>query len=170
MLSILEEAKLKQTVVSVFSDKTSPDSANVGRIVEFDENHVIISAISTDGRWDGYLLRKRSDIYKIEGASPYEQKIMLLNEKRGGTEKNNILQFGQSNGLFNEMLSVAFDKKAVGGFGVEDSEELIYGVVSIVEGMTLTISTINEFGINDGFTVIYKIGRASCRERVLRLV
>lgn len=156
MISTLRAAQKENTILSVFFDRDRPDFANVGRVIACDENYTLLSSISTDGRWDGFLLRRTDNIFKIESESLYEKKIMLLNKKRGNAEGKVKYSFWQGDDLFKDMISLITDAQLITGMALEDSEEIIFGKIINENIDCITISILDEYGFDFGRAIVKK--------------
>lgn len=156
MLSLLKKSHEINAIVSLFFDRAAPGSPVIGKVVCCNEEHIVISAISPIGMWDGYQLRRTQDLFKIEGKGEYEEKIQTLFEKRGGALQQHPLTFSEGDNLIDQVIGFARKDIAVIGLGLEGSEEVLSGFLQPEEDVLLRLSLLNQYGRDDGYACIPK--------------
>ena len=83
MQGILQDCIRTQKVVSLYFDKDNPFSHLTGRILQIRQNEVLIAHISMHGCYDGYILKRIDDLYRVDVDGKYEQKIGRLYSIKG---------------------------------------------------------------------------------------
>ena len=83
MHGILQDCIRTQKVASLYFDKDNPFSHLTGRILQIRQNEVLIAHISMHGCYDGYILKRIDDLYRVDVDGKYEQKIGRLYSIKG---------------------------------------------------------------------------------------
>jgi len=162
MEEILRQAKEERAAVSVYTDREEMDRFSVGYVLGVSEEEVLMALISPLGHYDGYVLYKLDDIYRINECGLYESKIVGLYE--GEAHKHAFFPIDESN-LLGSLL--AFSKQK--GYIVRI--ELIDGNYEDVQGFyddrttnVISILCVSDYGERDGKTYLYvdDVSRITC--------
>ena len=81
MHGILQDCIRTQKVASLYFDKENPFSHLTGRILQIRQNEVLIAHISMHGCYDGYILKRIDDLYRVDVDGKYEQNRAALFNK-----------------------------------------------------------------------------------------
>lgn len=154
MKKMLETIVQQQTIVSIFFDRGNPDSPVVGRVISFDGGNILMSVFSPSGVWDGYLVRKLADLFRIEQGGLYERKIALLAESRGQAESEHSIQVNPAENVQSQLFRLAKTEERIIGVGQVETDVLLYGFVNEVLEKTLSLALLNDYGINDGSSIV----------------
>lgn len=148
----LEEAMQDKRIVSIY---TSDDwsSYSVGYVVSIDDTHICLESITGSGESIGFEIRSLEEITKVETFGKYEKKIEKLANHQGEIIQAVTLP-PPSRGIIHEILKLALQRKCVITVWADDAEESISGYVSSIENDTITIQAVDEFGDNDGISVV----------------
>ncbi|MDR1563850.1 MAG: hypothetical protein LBS74_02725, partial [Oscillospiraceae bacterium] len=130
-------------------------SAVVGFAAQADDEYLIVNEISIHGKYDGYMLRKTENLFRIDYDSYYENSLFKVFNKRNVKHKEipeekstfvNFIQFAKASGFVVSVGIKDYDKNSVTGY--IDSIDL--------EGKTFVIHTITQEkeGGFDGFTAV----------------
>ncbi|BCD88137.1 hypothetical protein PSm6_45440 [Pseudomonas solani] len=148
----LEKAMQDKRIVSIY---TSDDwsSYSVGYVVSIDGTHICLESITGSGESIGFEIRSLEEITKVETSGKYEQKIETLANHQGEVIHPVALP-ALGEGIIHETLALALQRKCVITIWVQGSEDSISGYVSSIENDTITIQAVDEFGDNDGASVV----------------
>lgn len=142
----------KSVIVQCHIDKGNPESFVVGQIVYVDSKWMLMKDISTSGRWNGLALYKRSDLVSVKKKSDYLTRMQILVNHRNRTEPPVPIMFG--NPLIT-LLQYAKETSAVVGLELLSSGHCdIYGFVSSVDHHYISVHQIDEYGHDDGTSLI----------------
>ncbi|WP_165673823.1 hypothetical protein [Metapseudomonas otitidis] len=148
----LEKAMQDKRIVSIY---TSDDwsSYSVGYVISIDSTHICLESITGSGESIGFEIRSLEEIKKVETSGKYEQKIEILANHQGEIIHPVTLP-APGGGIIHETLELAQQRKCVITIWTEGSEDSISGYVSSIENNTITIQAVDEYGDNDGVSVI----------------
>ena len=85
MLEILKEWMESQKFVDIYTSPEKPTKFIYGRILAVNTEHVAIYMLSTDGGFDGVVMRPLSDVYRVDVDNQYEtvmQKLRSLHHEQ----------------------------------------------------------------------------------------
>lgn len=126
--------------------------------MEIFDNEIILNHYLSNGKYDGYIVKQISDIYKIETDSKYVRKIKILSEINKA--KHDQLCRVKESG-FLSLLTYAYETKKVVTIELIDSgDNDATGFVQQIDDKYCTISMLDQYGENDG-TVIFEIRNVS---------
>jgi len=152
--SILEEAKSKNTLVSVYVDSDDWDQYSVGYVDVITDTHIRLRAISKNGESAGFEIRVLSEIFKVEFGGKYEQKLEKLIDNQGKIFKEiSPKQDGSDNLIFSALQQSLNESVVIVVWG-NDPDDSLVGCVEKLEGDSVSIRLINEFGEDDGLSTI----------------
>lgn len=155
MLSRIQEAASAQDFVALYLYKDDPEVFIFGKVVACDENHFILSTLTQNGFWDGYMLRRTGKVFKVERGGRYERKMNVLSRVRATREKDHPLSVAANVDLKRQLLDTAAAGGHVIGLGVEDSDPLVCGAVVGMKDGLLSIALLDEYGGDDGLVVLH---------------
>lgn len=155
----LKKAMQEKRIVSIY---TSDDwsSYSVGYVTRIDSTHICLESITGSGESIGFEIRSLEEITKVETSGKYEQKIEILANHQGEIIHPVTLP-APNRGIIHEILELAMQRKCVITIWTEGSDESISGYVSSFENDTITIQVVDEYGGNDGVSVIPQEGISS---------
>ena len=144
----------KDEIVSVFCNPNDEYSAVVGFVEQVDDDYFILREVHFNGMYDGYVLRKTDEIFRIDYQSHYEHSMKKLYNIN---EQSHLPVTAGDNPLF-ALLCFATERNFVISVGIRDNSE--YSVSGFIdscnfETKVMIIHTINKNnGAFDGFTVV----------------
>ncbi len=139
---------LGSNFVEVYSDEDT-SKFDVGRVLEFDENWLLLQTIDRFGKFDGYMLLKRESIYKLSYNTNYIRALRLSNaadESSPPLERNN---------LFEHVLAKNIKKKNVVSATLVNGDTLL-GILTKATENYLYIEIYMDNGQKDGVTIFLK--------------
>ena len=153
--NILREAKLNNTLVSIYIDSDDWGQYSVGYVDLVTNDYVRLRAISKNGEPAGFEIRPLAEIFKVEFGGKYESKIekifqsheKVFNEiqpKKRSPENNLVVDTIQQS-LTESIVIVIWGK---------DPDDSLVGYVEKLESNLVSIRLINEFGEDDGLSTI----------------
>lgn len=150
---LLREQKKKGKPVSIYTRPEDPLAMDVGTVLGVTNRHVLVTDVSPEGYYRGYVCYELEDIHRVDTAGRYEKSRMKLNALRRQCHPKIEIQ-GKS--LPRGLLKYAKKKKlivSVAQFG--EGEKLITGFVKgVKKGGDLTLRLIDAYG--------EKCGKAVC--------
>ena len=154
IIETLKKLKENNEIVSLYTNFNEPDKFWAGFIGRISDEFLMLNSISSSGRYEGFRINKISDIYKIEFGGKYQGKLkrlyLLQNQKHETV--NNI-----SEDLISDLLIFAREKKLVVTIQTRDSGyDDVIGYVEDMADETIKIKLLDEFGDEDGFSVLNK--------------
>lgn len=154
MLTRLLQAKANNDCISIFFDRSAPNRAIVGLVRFADAQNVVLRSFTRYGRADGFLLKKTSNIIRIESNSDYEIKIMRLYAHRGREAKEPVLN--SADWSLDGLLDHASAHGLIVGLGVEGDDEVRFGLLRNLEADTLQLALLDEYGKPNGLAVFLR--------------
>lgn len=152
---ILDDARKNENVVSIFTNRNSPEKCCVG-FVECHDNGVIIKHITPFGLYDGFYWRRVNDIYRIDIDGKYETdlKRLYLLQKQKHDLSNSLETYTNSLTL---LLNFASETQKIAEICIDESEtqEDIVGTICYDPTVNyLKINRISNLKKKDGTTFI----------------
>ncbi len=136
----------KKELIGIYWDSDDPDRFDLGFIAAMDEDDLVLAAISTDGRYDGYQLIHIQDIFQIEYQSKYIEKITKLHGMR--KRKHKPVEFGDDFVL--SLLKFAKENDLIVNIRVEDCDDSNDGFVLEADEENLKLCIVTSVGKADG--------------------
>ena len=150
-LEIMDQAKLADELVAVYTDLNNTTKFEVGYIVDFDENYYILKRVSPQGEDDGYLLGKTKYIYRVELDTLYLKKMLKLIKYYGITRQKT---FFEHDDLLLSFMKFAYQDKKIMSIELFESENQdIVGYVSKFNSDNCTVMQITESGDSNGYSI-----------------
>ncbi len=149
---ILEEFKTNKKLVSLYTNIENRDAFNVGFILDYDTEFLLLNSISTYGKCDGVLMIYIDEIFRIESDSIYNNKLLkLLNN-----DKLINYQFGKYNSCIEKMFNYAKDNDMIISLSFFDSDNRndVIGKVMSFDNEQVKLSCYDEEGRKDGISII----------------
>lgn len=134
MNKTIEYCQINKMAASFYSNENDPDAHLTGYIEAYNETELLIAHISYYGMYDGYILKRIDDIYRIDFGGKYEEKIKKLYKLKNQRHRDlnisdeyilePLLEFAKKNEL---VVSFELDGYVISGF----VEELREGCVRV---------------------------------------
>ncbi len=177
-LSYLRKSKEENTIVSVYTNANEPDRFSAGVIEVISIEHFIMKHVTLEGLYDGYIIRRFDDIFRIDFNGQYEQRLSLLyrlqNQHHPNFLKNEV---DEDTNLFLAALLAAQESLIVTRVSIDETgdQDDIVGFVQGINDSGIIVSEISFEGLADGESVfmiddIVKMHCDSVEERVLGLL
>lgn len=138
----------KEKILSFYCDIENPQTHLTGYIDSFNSDDLLIRHVTPSGFYDGFILIRRSDLFRIDSQGKYEDKIEFLYKYRGQSHPSfttaddllsSVLDFAQTNSL---VTSIEIPDTILTGFICEHSNEQI------------NVLLIDKYGDHNGNTII----------------
>lgn len=136
-------------IVSIYSNEDSEQFC-VGYILAVNYDYILIQHLSPNGKYDGYVFQKISNIYRVGYDEPYTEKIRKLYDLEH--HKHEDMDVDSTNILV-QFLKRAAERKWV--VAIELNESGLYDVQEFVlesNEKNITIQKIADNGKYDGIT------------------
>jgi hypothetical protein len=152
----------ERDIVLLYTDKEQSQKFSAGIIMEIFDDAVIIGHYLPNGRYDGYIVKRIDDIYRIEDGSKYANKIQVLS-LINGAKHDPLTRINED--AFTTVLYYAYETKRVVTIELFDSgNNDVTGLIERINEGYCTISMLNEYGESDGVSTfaIKNISHLSC--------
>ena len=150
MLNVINHCYTNKKVSSFYYDVNQPLVHLTGYISAFNDVELLIEHISIHGNYDGFILKRIEDIFRIDYNGEYEKKIWnLYRIKKQLHKKINILD---KNDILSSVLDFCIDNKYI--ISLEFDESCISGFVKSYNKNYINLSIVNEYGIINGETIV----------------
>lgn len=158
----LHKLKKEKRIASFYTDEDDTSKFMVGYVMDYNDKYFIVAAISPQGLYDGFVLKKTESIFRINMDSIYEKKILSLSKYHKIIYEE--ISFKEDN-LILGLLSFAKIKNYVVSIELLNSGYYdIQGYVEVVDNDGCKIKQITEYGELDGicFVTLSDITQISC--------
>lgn len=151
LLSQLIDSHRNDRVILIFTNPDATRNFSAGVVSEIFDYEVIINHYLANGNYDGFHVKKISNIYRIETHTKYAKKIEILRQLTNAIHErvDDVKEDG-----FSTMLHYALKHKKVVTIELCDSDNNdVIGFVKQINDPYITISMLDENGEFDGETV-----------------
>ena len=145
----------KNEFLSVFCNPDDQYGVVFGFAAQIDKDHFICNEVSTEGTYDGYVLRKADNIFRIDYGSYYESSLFKVFARENIKHK----EIPDNNNVFVNFIQFAKDSGFVISVGIRDySSNSVTGYIDSIdlEARIFTIHTITQEkeGDFDGYIAV----------------
>jgi len=164
----LKDFKVKEKIVSVYSDPDSMDKFSAGFVSECTEDMVLLKHVSPIGTYDGYAVIRLENISRIDSDGIYERKLELLYSTQKQKHPKRLIRkkVNSETNLFFETLKVAQEKAFLVNVSLDsnNNQESAIGYVKKLDKESLIIQQLSLSGVDDGETIlhVYDIEKMYC--------
>lgn len=148
MLKVIRKCFEKQKVVSFYFDKEDNQVHLTGYIYNYNEDEILIAHITPRGEYDGFILRKVDDLYRIDYDGDYERKIQCLYKIK--KQAHPIIPCNK-NAILYSLLEFANNNDLL--LSLELKNDKVTGLVKKYDNY-IQLKVFNDNGIKDGECVI----------------
>lgn len=150
----LKHAQETKKLVSIYMDSEKTNSFSVGYILNIEDDKLIIAHISPEGFYDGYSGTFISNIFRMDTESQYINKIFQLFHLHANPSFYPFNE-NQETDCFLKLIDFAKKNKLVVSIETYDSGyDDIQGYINSYSPDSISISLLNEFGGENGFSVV----------------
>ncbi|MFT3951146.1 MAG: hypothetical protein QM689_04225 [Oscillospiraceae bacterium] len=152
MFEIIKTCFEKKKIVSVYTRSDRPEMHYVGYISKYNESELLLSHISRNGLYDGFILLRTEMIYRLEFDGPYEKKMETLYRMKA--QRHDELIFDDDEILYplmeyciwkNLVVTMEYDDAfIVSGIPERQNEQFIY------------LRLVSDYGEDNGLSVVTK--------------
>lgn len=150
--SKLNEFCKKHEIVSVFSDENAPTKFCAGFILDISNGYVLIAHITPAGLYDGYIIKKIEDIFKLKSDDEYCVKVIKLYNIQKQTHSK--IPKTTDSPIINLLHYANEHELIVCGELVDSEYDDFQGYVVNISNGYVTIKCIDDFGKENG-TVLF---------------
>jgi len=145
----------KNEILSVYCNPDDKHSAIVGFAKQIDDDYMICNSVTRYGKYDGYLLRKTENIFRVDYGSHYETSLFRVFTHHKQSHK----EIPSNNTVFINYIQFAKDSGFVAYVGIRDHDDgTVSGYIDEIdfdsETFTIHIIAREREGAFDGFTVV----------------
>lgn len=149
--SVLSEAKESGASVSLYTDREDTARFDFGFILGISNDAVLIGSITLYGFYDGYIVRRLGDIYRVEKGDRYGCRLFKLYTLHD--QSHPVLPM--TGDLFRDILFFSWKRHLAVSIELMDSDcDDVQGFVLDVQDVTVMIEQVNDDGEPDGITVV----------------
>ncbi len=152
--SYIEKAAENQLLFAVYSSSDKPSSFEVGRLIEMDEECLMMRTFAETGNADGFLVLRLEDIHRFETKSKYLKAMEKLINLQAEQE---MLLPDLTGSCIDDAFQYAKEAhKIITVCLIDRSSPLITGFVKQLNDDTVALNVIDQYGEPDGEIVFYK--------------
>lgn len=150
MFSVINHCYTDRKISSFYYDMNQPSVHLTGYISAYNDVEILIEHISIHGNYDGFILKRIEDIFRIDYNGEYEKKIEnLYIIKEQSHSKIDILN---KEDILSSVLNFCIDHNHIVSLEFDDS--CISGFVKSYNKDYINLTIVNEYGIINGETII----------------
>lgn len=123
----------------------------VGKVLGWNNDEILIAHISAGGYYDGYVLRPFDGLFQITFEGKYERKIQKLYAEK---KQHHRLAHITNDNLWNSILEFAFREKLV--VSAENGNLSVTGYIEKWDDDVLKLCALDQFGLSDGQAVVFR--------------
>jgi len=148
----LLSAKTSNDPISVYTNKNDTDRFSFGFIQDISEEHVLIESVSPLGFYDGYIIKEKEEIYRIDRMDSYGKKMRKLFSLR--QQSHQIVERKTDNLILNLMYFANENRLVVTIELFNSGSYDLQGHVGVIQDNVVTIEKLDENGASDGSSVV----------------
>lgn len=153
MKNLLDKFKHNREVISIYQSDLAKCWA--GFVYDIDDDYVLLSHITDDGFYGGFILLSIDTITNIEHSTISERKLYKLYELR--KQQPPCIKLSKKDTLLTSVLEYSHNEQAVISIYFDkDDEYTITGVIYDISEEDLCIQIYNKVGAKNGFSHIKK--------------
>jgi hypothetical protein len=151
---IINNSKTNKTLLSIYYDRDKVENFYVGYVAEVYEDSILLYTYDEYGVYDGYLLVRLVEIFKIGKESIYLNKLSFLISQNKHVEEEQILNFKEDGveGIV-DVISICRKNNFLVNINLIYTDYVI-GFVTKEDDESFLIETYSNNGIFDGYTLI----------------
>lgn len=148
-INTVKELINKDEIISVYHNNDNPYSHFTG-YAQIADDEILIYHITPYGEYDGYVLIKAEDIFRIDCEGEYEECIKRLFQK--ANKKHEFFNVTDDTAMFFMLCDYAVKNDFA--ITLETCGASISGFIEKYTDSEIWVNVLNEYGKNDGKTVI----------------
>ncbi len=150
MIDIIQKCAAEKKIASFYFNKNDNTVHLTGFVHCFNDEEILIAHITPRGEYDGYILNRIEDIYRIEYNGYYEKKIGLLYSLK--SQNHQLLRKNDNEYILDSLIDYAISCNKVVSLQLQN-DKITGFVVSYANGVIL-MNTLDNNGISDGYSSI----------------
>lgn len=123
----------------------------VGKVLGWNDEEILIAHISAGGYYDGYVLRPLDGLFQITFGGRYEQKMQKLYAAK--TQHHALVRANNDN-LWNSILEYAFQAELI--LSAEHGSASVTGYIEDWDDAALKLRVLDQFGMEDGSAIVLR--------------
>lgn len=148
MINIIKYCFENNKVASFYFDKENNEKHLTGYICYYNESEFLVAHITPRGEYDGFILNKIDNVYRIDYDSEYEFKIQKLYKLK--EQSHPEIRFNEEEILYT-LLDFAFKNNHL--VTVELQNDQVTGEVNRYDDY-ICLNVVNDYGKDDGISII----------------
>ena len=142
---LLEKCYAEKKICIVFSNDEDPEKCIIGYVGYYNAAEVLIYLTAVRGVYNGYVVIKMADIFKIRCDGPYENAAEILYQSRSRKHENVPIC---NNDVTASLLKKEKREKYIAYIVLDD--ERVQGYVRAFDGEKLILENVTDYGEDDG--------------------
>ena len=151
MIDSLFDCYKRKILVSLYCDPEDSQKHYTGYITGVNDREIMISHISKNGYYDGYILRQTEDVYRIDYGGEYERRIEDLYKAKGQKHTISLTKEAEET-LFLFALKTAKEHGFVVSLMFNDDHRS--GLIKHYTEDIVCLYALNDNGEKDGVAVV----------------
>lgn len=149
MLEIIRRLCKRHKFCGIYTDRSEADKFDAGYIEAFDEEYILMSAVSPDGEYDGYVVIPVKNIFQIDYDNIYLKDVEKFYRYE---KKENINLLGGKSLLIGAMEYAKANRVCC---ICDFSDYSVMGYLNDITDGCAVINVIDENANLDGYTAVY---------------
>ena len=142
---LLQKCYVEKKICIVFANDEDPQKCIIGYVGYYNADEVLIYITTVRGVYNGYVVIKMADIFKIRCDGPYENAAQTLYQSRSRKHENVLVC---NNDVTASLLDLAKREKYIVYIVLDD--ERVQGYVRTYDGGKLILENVTDYGEDDG--------------------
>lgn len=135
-------------IVSIYCDRDNPASHLTGFVHELSEEYVLIRHVNPDGLYDGFVLVRQEDVFRVDYGGKYEQKVQALYNIKKQTHP----ELPNDTSLYSSLLGFCNAHQLV--ISVELEDTIVSGFIVLFDYDYIHLQVLDEYGTNNGEMIL----------------
>ena len=145
-------ASEKNQPISIYTDKDNTEKFAFGFVQGISDDCLLIASITKYGLYDGYVIKKLEDIYRLEVDDKYGKKLRKLYLLH--KQKHSKIDLASKN-IVCDLLQHAYKNRLIVTLELHDSNyDDLQGFVMEIPSDLIVIKQLDSYGNNDGTSMI----------------
>ena len=151
MIDILDKLRAVNGLCEIYTGSDDGNRCDVGYVVAVTDKHFLLEAVELDGTHGGFIFRHIEDVFRIQYATKYLNKMQRLMDKALFVPKPSPVE---GRDILEELLCYVQTAHRICYYSLIDDDFYGYGYVKEFTGMTVIFQRVDPYGCPDGECVV----------------
>lgn len=153
----LRRVKSRNQLVALYSAGGDTDRFNAGYVLHVDSEHYVLSEVSSQGEWDGFLLRQLEGLTMIETGGRDLDRLAFLLADRNQTRPDNFLGElpKKDASMLQSVVTKCMRDKNIIMLGLDSREDLLAGYLVEQDNEVVRMQTVHHYFAEDDGQVAF---------------